>query len=95
MNLGKRRLLLRSLCLTVASLVWGCKDIPELHPHVADFKLNEAREYKVIDKKNLTIKFKQAHPLETVHNMWCLPAEDIKALKDYWKEQNSQTQGEF
>lgn len=66
----------------------SCAGAPKLTPHFLDTQLKEMREYEVIDKTTLTIKFKARHPMDWGKNTYgngffCIPPDEPGLWKAY------------
>lgn len=91
-----KRLDLKLICLMGLVVSLGaCADLPKVTPHFLDTQLEEMREYQVVDKKRLEIKFKKAHPMEWGKNTYgngfiCIPPQEAAELKSWYLKMQSQ-----
>lgn len=89
MKLKKRKLRWKKILLISGLSFTGCASMPEVTPHVVDTQLMRCREYTVIDKENLTIKFKKSWPIEHCNGFYAIPQEEAALLKNYFLQMKS------
>ncbi len=72
-----------SLLLSTVCLLTSCDDAPPLTPHFIDTDIKTCREYVIIDEDNLTLAFKQSHPIEKCNGYFAIPGGEFKLWKEY------------
>lgn len=84
MKFVKRKSLLKKIFLTTSLVsLFGCVGAPKITPHYIDTQLNECREYEVTNKEQMTIRFKEAHPLSHCNGFFAVPASEAARWRKY------------